>query len=83
MIASLLPMLAALGLLGAASRRAADQLCLTQRQRRQAKGAGWVLLAFSFAMAGRGLIDAIAWVMALGMIVPPVALGYTLFARRR
>ena len=85
MIASFLLLLAALGLLAAASRRPAERLGLAPTRRRQAKGLAAALLGLSFVAgvaAGGSLLDLVQWVLAIGMIVPPVALGLTLYGRR-
>jgi Na+/melibiose symporter-like transporter len=86
MIAGLLLMLAAIGLLAVATHRPAERYRLTPRRRRQARGAGALLLALSFAaamLAGGGLLAFIEWVLAFGLLMPIVALSFTAHAKRR
>ena len=86
MIVSVVTMIFAVVLLAMASRRQAERYRLRSRLRRQVRGMGWALLALSFAvvmLGGGGLLAVIEWVMAVGLVVPVVTLGYTRHMARR
>ncbi len=86
MIVSVVTMIFAVVLLAMASRRQAERYGLRRRLRRQVRGMGASLLLFSFAvvmLGDGGLLAVIEWVLAFGLVVPLVTLGYTRHMSRR
>jgi ABC-type xylose transport system permease subunit len=85
-IAGLLVALVALALLAAASWRPAERLRLRPATRRTARLAAAALLAVSMTAAltnGDGMRWLVEWILALGLLVPPVALATTRLLSKR
>jgi hypothetical protein len=83
MIAPALLALPALLLLAVASRRPAERLGLSSRQRKAAKwvAAGLLLAAAAICTGHGGGRAIVAWVLLLGVLVPPIGMAFTRLAK--